>query len=351
MIKANQPSIYENILDLEDKYDTFFFDAYGVFWDGDSLYPGAAENMEQLIKDNKHIYIVSNSPKTSDESEIYYEQKGLKKGVNYNSIITSGEALNRILRKRISSKIFKVYIWCARRSIKLLDMPNIETIIVDNPLDADYIYISVPLITKEEVKKYGLVENKTAFLTNVLMEGENKVYNCISQDVFSEKVDELLTYKKPFIFANVDEKVPEKTVDNKVYYPVRQGAILKMLIKRADELSIKIDFIASGKPYNAIYDCAFELMKQDGLEISKDKIVMVGDTVGTDILGGKNAGINTCLCLFTGNARNIIYNKYKKENTSLSEENFFKLENNHILQLISSLEVRPDVAIKAVGNW
>jgi 5'-nucleotidase len=44
------------------------------------------------------------------------------------------------------------------------------------------------------------------------------------------------------------------------------------------------------KPNKAIFEHTFALMGMP----SRDKILMVGDTIGSDILGGQNAGIDTC---------------------------------------------------------
>lgn len=48
--------------------------------------------------------------------------------------------------------------------------------------------------------------------------------------------------------------------------------------------------IGAAKPDKQVFDYAFALMD----ELDKTKVLMVGDTLASDILGGYNAGIDTC---------------------------------------------------------
>ena len=57
------------------------------------------------------------------------------------------------------------------------------------------------------------------------------------------------------------------------------------------------EFIKFGKPDLRIFEYAYKHCKKS---VPKDKILMVGDTLITDIEGGNNFGIDTALVL-TGN--------------------------------------------------
>jgi putative hydrolase of the HAD superfamily/5'-nucleotidase len=50
------------------------------------------------------------------------------------------------------------------------------------------------------------------------------------------------------------------------------------------------ELVGVAKPNKAIFEHAFDLMGNP----DKSKILMVGDTAASDILGGNNAGIDTC---------------------------------------------------------
>lgn len=57
--------------------------------------------------------------------------------------------------------------------------------------------------------------------------------------------------------------------------------------------------IRFGKPSSQMFIFALELMQQR-LWVTKDQVLMVGDTLFTDIMGGNKFGIDTALVL-TGN--------------------------------------------------
>jgi putative hydrolase of the HAD superfamily/5'-nucleotidase len=50
------------------------------------------------------------------------------------------------------------------------------------------------------------------------------------------------------------------------------------------------ELVGIAKPNKAIFEHTFELMGNP----DKSEILMVGDTAASDILGGNNAGIDTC---------------------------------------------------------
>ena len=58
--------------------------------------------------------------------------------------------------------------------------------------------------------------------------------------------------------------------------------------------------IYTGKPETSIYDLVFQRKPQ----ISKDRILMIGDTFETDILGANRSGIHSALVL-SGNSVSI----------------------------------------------
>ncbi|WP_303818982.1 pyrimidine 5'-nucleotidase [Actinobacillus minor] len=60
--------------------------------------------------------------------------------------------------------------------------------------------------------------------------------------------------------------------------------------KKFFEMVVVSEQIGVAKPDRKVFDYAFSLM--DNLD--KTKILMVGDTLASDILGGYNAGIDTC---------------------------------------------------------
>jgi 5'-nucleotidase len=61
-------------------------------------------------------------------------------------------------------------------------------------------------------------------------------------------------------------------------------------LKNHIDLVVISEEVGIAKPHPGIFEHAFELMGNP----PREKILMVGDTLETDILGGNNAGIDTC---------------------------------------------------------
>ena len=94
----------------------------------------------------------------------------------------------------------------------------------------------------------------------------------------------------PVIVANSDKLYPVSKND----VAVATGGIAKLV-----ENMLNKKFIHFGKPDSQMFMYAFDQLNQKGF-YSKDEILMVGDNLNTDILGGNKFGVKTTLVL-TGN--------------------------------------------------
>ena len=94
----------------------------------------------------------------------------------------------------------------------------------------------------------------------------------------------------PVIVANTDRAYPLTVSD----VSIAIGGIAAMC-----ESVVGRQFIRFGKPDSQMFMFAYELVREH-MKVSKSEIVMVGDTLNTDILGGNKFGLDTVLVL-TGN--------------------------------------------------
>lgn len=109
------------------------------------------------------------------------------------------------------------------------------------------------------------------------------------------------------------KNIPVVVANTDVAYPVSDGE-LAMAIGGLAEMIEKIvnkNFIHFGKPDGQMFIYAYqELLKRK--QIKKDEILMVGDTLYTDIIGGNKFGIDTALVLSGNtqpkNAKSLIKN-------------------------------------------
>ncbi|MDR0572299.1 MAG: HAD hydrolase-like protein [Rickettsiales bacterium] len=290
--------IYDDVLDLEDKFSVFMLDAYGVFWDGAEFYKGSKETMEHLVEGGKVVCILSNATCLAAEAEDTYKKKGIVKNKHYHEIITSGEVARHLLETRKIDKLAglkKIYQFGTPSGALFKSLDGYE--VVDNLKDADFVYISVPQFTEAEFDSFSTEDKKYLFESRRPKEGEPKKWDSTRLDLFNNKITGLLSAGLPFLNANPDliASEPVKGNNNQRNYVIRQGYIGNEL-KRRGALVVEI-----GKPNVEVYEFAFNKLKNLGISvIDRQRIVMVGDTLATDIRGAMNAEIKSILCMKTG---------------------------------------------------
>jgi HAD superfamily hydrolase (TIGR01450 family) len=315
---------YNNILELKDKFDIFIFDAYGVFWDGGDFYNGSREAMEYLVKIGKTVYILSNAAGLSESVSAKYDKRGLKKGIHYHEIISSGTAARHALENREIKELANV------KNVYQFGAPNdklfsgLDYVNVDNLKDADFIYVSTPLFNDEE-KNVLVAKGHGEYLFESMSPKGPRKWNTTKLEVFEDKVKELLARGIPILNANPDLSFIERTKDGIENLVICQGSIASLLRKGGAKV------IELGKPNVAVYEFVFNTLKKSGIDTSdKSKICMIGDTLRTDIKGANNAGIKSVLCVETGITAN-------------------KLRSAKLEDLIKEEDVIVDYTIKGIG--
>ena len=104
----------------------------------------------------------------------------------------------------------------------------------------------------------------------------------------------------PVVLANSDKFYPVAKHD----VSIATGGIAKLV-----ESMLHKKFIHFGKPDSQMFMYAYEGLSEEYGYIDKNDILMVGDTLETDILGGNKFGVKTMLVL-SGNTseRNVMEN-------------------------------------------
>ncbi|MCL2673488.1 MAG: hypothetical protein FWF01_03805 [Alphaproteobacteria bacterium] len=128
-------------------YDTFFIDAYGVFYAGNgSFYPGALGVMETLVKRGKTVAVVSNTSQLSENAMESYEKKGLEQGKHYDIFVSAGDVARSHLIENNLNYNFYMFFDSAEKGL-LFD--NTECRAVYDISRADMAFVPYPLFTKE----------------------------------------------------------------------------------------------------------------------------------------------------------------------------------------------------------
>lgn len=279
----------ENILSLKDKFDVFIIDIYGVIWDGKQPITGALEHMIELKKAGKTVILLSNGTERSEKSEISNAKRGFIKGVHYDKVVTSGDLAYETFSE--DERALKYYqLWKPNQAL-FEDSRYVE---VNTPQQADFVYIGVPQIMRN-----------------------GQWCDSLTIEPFEEELNEIFVLDLPLICANPDLKAVEKEYVEAV---IRQGSIARYY----EDLGGEVEYF--GKPYPQIYDYALQ-----DVEAEDERILMVGDTLATDILGANSYGIKTALTATGISLENM------------QEEGFDSLE-----EYAEELQIIPDYFIKSI---
>lgn len=304
--------IKEDIFSVAGLYDTFFIDMYGVLFDGSELYGETLATLKKLKGMKKKIVLVSNTSQLSADAMRGYAERDMYHGVHYDHFVTAGELLHDVLLHHLD--IFNKKIGKKFHTVKCLFMGNTNVfqdtglIKSDTYEDADLVYVASPRA------HYGSVR-----LDNLYDDNENKIeleeflhkdWKTLRDDQgrqglaeFALQLEKLAALGKILFLSNPDVFAPFK-VDNGKHPVITQGAIGFYY-----EKFFGGKVIYFGKPFVEIFEFAKKISSSQN-----DKILMIGDTLWTDVLGAHNAGMDSALVM-TG-VSGEFFRKMKGKSTS-----------------------------------
>ena len=249
----------DNFKSIADKYDIIFFDAFGVLKNYQGLVPGIRKTFNYLEEKGKEYYIVTNdasrSPVQLAES---YHKAGLT-AITPDRIISSGMLTKEYLDLKVSDGI--VAYLGTKDSAHYIDTSGLNTLPVSD------------------------INSKNIDRVNALVFLDDEGFDWV-QDL-NKAVNILRKRTIPVIVANTDHAYPLSVTD----VAIAIGGIATMI-----ENIVGKKFIRFGKPDSQLFMFAYDMIR-NYRSISKKQIVMVGDTLSTDILGGNKFGLDTVLVL------------------------------------------------------
>ncbi|MEO0789402.1 MAG: HAD-IIA family hydrolase [Bacteroidota bacterium] len=251
--------------ELLSTYRAIFFDSYGVLRNYNGIIPGAEETIAILRKkDMPFLVLTNNAARSPQQAADRLAQYGLS-GIRAAEIITSGSTTRRFLELKVKSG-----------KVAYLGTPESADYVLGNCFD------SIPVA---EVNSAVLAQIKAvAFL-------DDEGYDLNSD--LSKLVNILRQRAVPVVVANTDLLYPVSGSE----VAVATGSIAKLI-----ELVLGKKFIKFGKPSAPMFQLGFDQMSQLLPDLRPNEILMVGDTLQTDILGGNKFGLDTALVL-SGNTR------------------------------------------------
>ncbi|GGC11104.1 TIGR01459 family HAD-type hydrolase [Dyadobacter sediminis] len=256
--------ILDNFKSVISKYEVVFFDAFGVLKTYNGLIPGIENTFKYLKENGKDFYVVTNDASRSpDQLAESYVRLGIN-DITPDRIISSGMLAREYLELKVRNGI--VAYLGTDNSAHYLETSKLKTVSIRN-LNLDSVGdVSALVFLDDEGFDWNTDLTKTLNL--------------------------LRKRNIPVIVANTDKTYPA----SKSRLSIAVGALAKMI-----EDTIGRQFIRFGKPDPQMFIFAYQHIKNYP-DISKRDILMVGDTLHTDILGGNKFGLDTALVL-TGNTQ------------------------------------------------
>jgi HAD superfamily hydrolase (TIGR01459 family) len=246
--------------DLISHYDAFILDLVGVIHNGIEAFPAVPQALGFLKNHQKKYIFLSNMPRPNTIVVAALSKMGLP--VEGKDVVTSGDILRHELLKHDDS-VFRnlgpaFYHFGAEKNKDILSGLPIAP--VSSLKEADFILCSLFAEEDEPLSQW---------------------------DPFLQQA---LDLKLPMVIANPDLIAMH---GSKIRYT--SGTFGKRY-----EAMGGVSYYY-GKPYLPAYEWVFHLLQERGVT-DKKKILMVGDTLDTDILGAQMAGIDSALVL-TGNTK------------------------------------------------
>lgn len=246
-----------------DQYETIFFDAFGVLRNNEGLLPGIEDTFAYLEdRDIPYFILTNDASKSPYDIAEAYQEKGLR-SITMQKIISSGMLAGQYLKKEV--KTGTIAYLGTPQSAHYLELLGLDVLSV----------AQLKLSQANEISALVFLNDEGFDWSREI----NKVINL------------LRSTNIPVIVSNTDRLYP--TSGNQVAVAI--GAIASMI-----ESIIEKRFIRFGKPDTQLFTFAYEHAIKKGGTPDKNKILMVGDTLSTDILGGNRFGVDTALVL-TGN--------------------------------------------------
>ncbi len=238
----------ETLEDVADEFDVFLLDAFGVLNIGETAIPGTPERVANLKAMGKRVLVVSNAAGFPHAALI---EKYTRLGYDFASqdVITSRATLlaNLDLQRDLHWGLM------ATPSTGLRDLEG---------LNLTYL--------EEDPTPYDAVDG-------FLMIGSaawTEARQALLESTLSKR-------QRPVLVGNPDIVAPRESG-----FSIEPGLFAHRL---ADRTGVVPEFF--GKPFGNIFDLAFKRLGS----IDKSRVLMVGDSLHTDILGANAAGIASAL--------------------------------------------------------
>ena len=245
----------ESLEPLLDHFQVFVFDAFGVLNAGPRAFPSAISRIRQLQERGKTVRILSTAA-TASHSALVAKYRGMGFDIGHDQLISSRSVLEQSLSRQLRKGRFGVLSPASS---------------APDTLGVDWLPVRPGIQTGDLDRLDGFI-----FLSS---EGWN-------EEVQEALAKSLARHPRPLLVANPDLVAPRGDC-----LTLEPGYFAHLLMGQS---AIEPEFF--GKPYRPAFDSVLETLKG----VDPVDVLMVGDTLHTDILGGQAAGMKTMLITAEG---------------------------------------------------
>ena len=246
--------------ELVKQYKVVFFDAYGVLRKHHGMIKGVEEMLSFLVEEGIDFYIITNDASRSPRLLAkVYQDYGIDL-VKEENMISSAMMSVEFLKENVYPGSIIAYLG-RETSEHFIRSADLIPIRMEDVVEKDYPELGGIMLFDDGGYEFH--------------PGINKTLNVIrGTDV-------------PVIVANPDKIYPVSDGE----FAIAIGSIANMM-----EAVSNRKFFYFGKPDVSIFEYAYEIANTKR-KVSKREVLMVGDTLDTDIIGGNQFGIDTALVL------------------------------------------------------
>jgi glycerol 3-phosphatase-2 len=241
---------HSSLLDVADAIDVFVFDAFGVLNVGEHPIAGAVKRIEDLRRLGKKVFVLTNAASFNRE-ETFAKFEKLGFDFSHDELVTSRKAAELDLASFGPEHTWGV---ASTDSFRCDDLDVNCATLSDDP----NVYEEVSAFLFLSVQAW--TENRQKILEASLQQNP-----------------------RPVVIANPDIVAPRGGS-----FSTEPGYFGHRLMSLYGS-----DVHFHGKPFSSVFTLVEE--KLNGLNITSDRICMVGDTLHTDVLGGAARGWKTAL--------------------------------------------------------
>ena len=250
---VRKPVALSGVEPLAETFDGFIVDVWGVLHDGLRLYPGVADTLDRLAGLGKSVVFLTNAPRRSPDVARMLARLGLPERHRRN-IVASGESVHAALDRRDDPFHAALGRCC---------------IVLGETMEND-------ILTGLDLDRVGAFEDAD-FIVNI---GPWRRGAALAD--YEEDLARAAGLGLPMICANPDLSVMRGEAEM-----LCAGA----LALRYEALGGSVAW--HGKPHPAIYELCLARLGRP----PRDRVVAIGDSLGTDIKGAHAAGLASALVL------------------------------------------------------